>query len=78
MIAKLKQEELQRKRTNTQHEVSQMAMATSMRNQPRNLSKQPKIKPSGSGAIKPYPQSFVGTVTNQVTSNRPTKRSDTT
>mgnify|MGYP002775250692 FL=1 len=57
LIAKLKQDELRRKRTNTQHEVSHMAMAASMRNQPRNFYKQkfqkfqPKTKPSGSGAI---------------------------
>ena len=57
LIAKLKQDELRRKKTNTQHEVSHIAMAASIRNQPRNFSKQkfqkfqPKAKPSGSGAI---------------------------
>ena len=40
LIAKLKQDKMRTKRTNTQHEVIDMAMAASMRNQPRNFSKQ--------------------------------------
>ena len=53
LIAKLEQDELRKKRTNTEHEASHMAMAASMRNQPINFYKQKfqnfqtKAKPSG-------------------------------
>ena len=59
LIAKLKQDELRRKRANPQHEVHHTAMVASIRNQrgsgfsPKSQMQkfQPKNKPSGSGAI---------------------------
>ncbi len=55
LIAKLKQDELRRKRAHTQHEASHTAMVASMRNQRGSFSKprfqkfQPKYKPNGAG-----------------------------
>ena len=40
LVAKLKQDELRRKRTSSQHEASHMAMAASMRNNRGNFAKQ--------------------------------------
>ena len=39
LVAKLKHDELRRKRTSSQHEASHMAMAASMRNNRGNLAK---------------------------------------